>query len=50
VKKVVEKDPDYVLSLKENQLTFCHEVQEYFSAAENAPKQYREIEQMETRD
>ncbi len=30
--------------------TFCHEVQEYFSAAENAPKQYPEIKQMETRD
>ncbi len=50
MKKVVEKDSDYVLSLKENQLTFCHEVQEYFSAAENAPKQYPEIKQMETRD
>jgi len=50
VKKAVEKDSDYVLSLKENQLTFCHEVQKYFSAAENAPKQYPEIKQMETRD
>ncbi len=50
VKKVVEKDSDYVLSLKENQPTLCHEVQEYFSAAENAPKQYPEIKQMKTCD
>ncbi len=50
VKKVVEKGSDYVLSLKENQLTLCHEVQEYFSAAENAPKQYPEIKQMKTCD
>ena len=48
VKKVVEKQADYVLSLKENQPTFCHEVQAYFSDAVKRPKEYPEIQQRKT--
>lgn len=50
VKKVVEKQADYVLSLKENQPTFCHEVQAYFSEAVKKPKEYPEIQQVKTLD
>lgn len=32
-KKIVEKDAEYVLSLKENQPMLCREVREYFSEA-----------------
>ena len=50
VKKVTEKQADYVLSLKENQPTFCHEVQEYFAEAVKKPKEYPELQQIKTLD
>ena len=49
-KKIIEKDADYVLALKENQPTLYKEVQEYFSEAIKEAKLYPEIEQQRTLD
>ena len=49
-KKIIEKDAEYVLALKENQPTLCHEVQEYFSEAMKEAKFYPEMEQYKTLD
>lgn len=49
-KKIIEKDAEYVLSLKENQPMLCHEVQEYFSEAMKKVDAYPEIEQHKTLD
>lgn len=49
-KKISEKDAEYVLSLKENQPTLCHEVQEYFAGAMQEPGLYPEIQQHKTLD
>lgn len=49
-KKIIEKDAEYVLSLKGNQPMLCHEVQEYFSEAVKAAESYPEMEQHQTLD
>lgn len=50
VKKISEKKADYVLSLKENQPTLYHEVEEYFTAALENPRQYPEVTSIKTAD
>ncbi len=49
-KKIIEKDAEYVLSLKENHPVLCHEVQEYFSEAIKKAEFYPEMEQHKTLD
>lgn len=49
-KKISSKQADYVLSLKENQPTFRHEVEEYFEDARKNPHQYLEVKVMRTKD
>lgn len=50
VKKIVEKEADYALSLKENQPLLYKEVQEYFSAAFAEPKNYTKVKELKTID
>ncbi len=50
VKKISSKQADYVLSLKENQPTLRHEVEEYFEDALKNPQQYLEVETARTKD
>lgn len=49
-RKVIGKQADYVLSLKENQPTFCHEVRAYFAEAIKKPKEYPAIQWLKTLD
>lgn len=50
VKKIWEKKADYVLSLKGNQPTLYHEVEEYFMAALESLRQYPEVTYYKTMD
>ena len=50
VEKLSEKKADYVLSLKGNQPTLYHEVEEYFIAALENPQQYPIVTSFQTTD
>lgn len=50
VKKITEKEADYVLGLKDNQPTMRREVAEYFDAAQREPKNYPDVKIMRTMD
>ena len=50
VKKIVEKEADYVLGLKDNQPTMRREVQEYFDAARREPQNYPAVKSITTKD
>ena len=50
VTAIVDKNADYVLSLKENQPTMLHDAQEYFESAMDTPDLYPALEDSETRE
>ena len=50
VKKINEKEADYVLALKENQQTMLSEVKEYFEGALEASQLYPELKKQPTLD
>lgn len=50
VRKIVEKEADYVLGLKDNQPTMFREVREYFNAAQKEPQNYQAVKSITTKD
>lgn len=50
VKKIVEKQGDYVLALKDNHSRFHREVTEYFEAAVHDKRNYPEVKTIQTKE